>query len=144
MCGLPRSGKTTYVKEHFQDYVRVSMDDIVASTTQTFNMKFGAFYTKIENLMIKELVKKGANFVIDRTSLTKKSRLRTKNKILKAAIQAGRKRPVLKLVVISTNMEICITRNIKTQKVPKGVFINMARSFECPDIDEGWDEIIYT
>ena len=142
MCGFPRSGKTTYSKTQLQGYVRVSIDDVIEMTTQTFNIKFGKFYQKVENFMIKELVSKEFNIVIDRTSLTKKSRKRTINKVISASHSSNLPRPFLKLIIIETPLDICIERNIQTGKVPKGIFWQMYRSFEKPTLDEGWDEII--
>jgi|GEM_PF-2228093 len=142
MCGFPRSGKTTHTKTILNDYVRVSIDDLISMTTGKFNVKFGDFYGKIEKIMITELVSKGLNVVIDRTSLTKKSRKRTRNLILHAAKEAKLPKPAIKLVVIETPINICVKRNILTEKVPPGIFHKMIKSYEEPGLDEGWDEII--
>jgi tRNA uridine 5-carbamoylmethylation protein Kti12 len=142
MCGFPRSGKTTYTKTYLKNFIRVSIDDLISMTTGKFNIKFGDFYGKIEKIMIKELVSRGLDVVIDRTSLTRKSRQRTKNLILHSAKEAKLPRPIIKLVVIETPIDICIRRNIKTEKVPPGIFHKMINSFEEPELNEGWDEII--
>lgn len=142
MCGFPGCGKTTYVKTYLKDYVRFSLDDLAGMLTQTFDLRYSRIYDKLENLIIRELISRKYNTVIDKTFLTKKSRKSILNRVNSYAQNAGLPDPFMKLIVIETPTDICIERNKALKKVPPGIHAMMIRSFEDPAIDEGWDEIV--
>lgn len=142
MCGYPGCGKTSYAKTELKDFIRYSMDDIVAMLTQTFYIKMSKVYDKVERDVIRELISLKLDIVIDKTHLTQKSRRKIIGKIVNYARNSGLPRPYIKLIVIETPAEICIERNKALRKVPPGIHIKMVKSFEVPTIDEGWDEII--
>lgn len=142
MCGFPRSGKTTYTQKYLKDFYRISVDDLIAMTSHNFEIKLGNFYTKVEKVMINELVSTGYDVVIDKTALTRKSRKRILNKINQGIGLGKLPKPFLKVIFVDTPAEICVERNIKTQKVPPFIMGQMIRSFEMPTLEEGWDEVV--
>ena len=111
-------------------------------TTHKFDLKYVKLCQQIEKMIINEFIAKKLDIVIDRTSLTKKSRKHTKNKILLAAKRANLPDPFLKLIIIETPLEVCINRNMETMKVPPDILNKMINSYEEPSCEEGWDEII--
>lgn len=76
MCGLPRSGKSTWVKEHKLDgEVVISADDIrLMVYGQRFFAKGEPLVWAVRGLMLEYLMKQGVNIIIDETNITRERR----------------------------------------------------------------------
>lgn len=138
MVALPRSGKSTYVNEHFKDIVKVSADQLRLLTYGKrfrFEGESKVWYTR--QIMLRALMEQGLDIVIDETNTIKKSR----KEILSLAKQYSYDTVA---IVIKTDKEICTQRAIQTNQedlVP--VIERMAESYDEVTEEEGFNEIIY-
>lgn len=138
MVALPRSGKSTYVNEHFKDIVKVSADQLRLLTYGKrfrFEGESKVWYTR--QIMLRALMEQGLDIVIDETNTIKKSR----KEILSLAKQYSYDTVA---IVIKTDKEICTQSAIQTNQedlVP--VIERMAESYDEVTEEEGFNEIIY-
>ena len=141
MCGIPGSGKSTWIKNHLRaaaaywvsrDKIRFEMmrpgDSYFTNEKEVYN----TFCKITENLL-----KENKNVIADATFLNKKSRSSFLDKI-------NIKPNHTKVVVLDTPIEVCLDRNENREglaKVPAAAIVNMANSFSMPTLDEGFDKI---
>jgi putative nucleotidyltransferase with HDIG domain len=141
LIGLPRSGKSTYVKDHFSTDVVISRDDLVmeyARDGETYSEVWNRLIDENQKNIDKELqkrynkaVKAGVDLVIDMTNTSKKSR-----KKWLANARGYHK----KAIVFGTGIDTCDSRNSKDKNIPREVLESMAKRFVVPLYDE-FDEI---
>lgn len=134
MRGLPRSGKTTYVKEVIlpnHHFVRVSPDDIRLA------LHGQAFYGPAEPsvwahalLMTRALLLGGQCVVIDATNLTKASRKQWFSLALDFRLP-------LYVYDVETPYDICAARNTGEGSVPAHVLERMRDTAQPITSDEG-------
>jgi predicted kinase len=137
MIGVPRSGKSTYVKS--LNYNVVSRDDLVEKhgTGNSYNEKWKSL-TKTQQKHIdtelmknfQNLVKEGKNIVVDMTNMSKKSRK-------KWLVKNYKKTAVLVIESKSVIME----RMTSDKNIPEYVVDNMMKSFVYPNLEE-FDEVM--
>jgi predicted kinase len=141
MCGIPGSGKSTYLKHVGLDAVVVSRDEIRFSIVKPEEDYFShedevldIFWNKInENLIA------GKDVYVDQTSLTPGAR----KKLLKHVTGYD----YVSCIWIDTDLKTCLERN-ETRKgtrsyVPRGVIRRMYEQFVEPSLDEGFDYIFH-
>lgn len=138
MFGLPRSGKTTYIKNNNNKDVVISADTI---RLLVYNQRFWSdgepLVWYIRGIMLKNLLQQGSDIIIDETNTTIKRR----EAIIKLAKQYGY---TINCVVIDCPAEECKERAIiDNQKDLIPIIESMAKGLEYPDISEGIDNIIY-
>lgn len=134
-CGLPGSGKSTFLKAHAKaDEVIVSRDEIRFSL-----LKPGDKYFKYEDLVfdlfierITKNINSGKNVYADATHLNSNSR-----KILTDALIAAGCDPIkVEAIYFDIPLEICLERNEKRKETkaycPKSVIRRMASYISFP------------
>lgn len=114
MCGLPGAGKSTYIKEHFQDKVIISKDAIrcelgIGGSSMTCDKKVAGTFQEekqISDIVNKKLIdccKNNLDCVIDDINLTKGYRNQYLN-IVKPY------NPYIIMIYVSTPSDICAER----------------------------------
>lgn len=137
MVALPRSGKSTYVQEHFSDTVKVSADQLrLLIYGKRFMFKGEAEVWRTREVMLKALMEQGLEIVIDETNVSKESR--------RVLIDLGKEYLYQSVaIVIKTDKEICKKRAIETNQVDLvPVIERMAKKYEEVTEKEGFQEII--
>ena len=139
MCGIPGSGKSTWLKNHLKKFDKyVSRDEIRFSM-----VKENEEYFSKENEVFKEFchqitknLKNGYNTFADATNLNPKAR--------KKLISNVSGYDELYIIVLETPLQIALKRNaMRTGRsfVPESAIRNMYNSFEFPKIKEGFKTI---
>ena len=132
MVGLPGSGKSTYAKTLgcpivSSDAVRAELygdESIQGSAHEVFN---------IVHKRINDYLHAGKSCVYDATNLSIKNRNPWPN------IPECRK----VAVVVDTPYAQCLERNAtRKRKVPENVIARMAKKFQMPTAEEGFDEVL--
>jgi len=137
IVGLPRCGKSTWVKNHKTNEVVISADDI---RQLVYNQRFWSdgesLMWSIRGMFLKYLMNQGVDIIIDETNTTKERR----KPILKLAKQFGYY--VIGNIIDGATPEICSLRAIENEQADLIPIINkMAEQFELPEKEEGFDEL---
>lgn len=141
MCGIPGSGKSTWIKNHI-----TSSEMLVSRDTIRFNMvKENEPYFSKEDEVWKEFIYRinhylemGYNVFADATHINTGAR----RKLLKEI----KGNPTLAAIHITTPISLCLKRNVLREGrecVPESAIKRMYSQFEEPSFEEGF-EIIYT
>ena len=137
LCGLPGSGKSTWVNQNKRentiilssDKIREELfgaEEIQGNPKQVFNL----LYKRAEEALEQE-----KNVIIDSTNLSRANR----EKFIKRFYPLA---DCLSIIIFLESAEECIERQKKRdRKVPASVIRRMAQQMEMPTFDEGWDEI---
>ena len=127
MCGLPRSGKTTFAKGlEPQGWVRVSPDDIrLALHGQPFVATAESWVWAIAETMARSLLIGGRDVVIDATNVTRQERKGWVR--LARACDAHVSIEWMRIEPIA-----CVLRSRPDEHVPNDVIWSMAQRFEDP------------
>lgn len=136
MVGLPRSGKSTWIKENKTNEVVISADDI---RYLVYNQQFWGdgepLMWSIRGIMLRYLLQQGVDVIIDETNTTKERR----KPILKLAKQYG-----YHVIgnVVECAPETCIERaKMNSQENLLSVIERMTNQFELPETEEGFNEL---
>lgn len=145
MCGIPGSGKSTWIQNNkskrdawiSRDRIRFSLlkdtDDYFARENEVFDLFI------YEIIMALKLRENGGIVYADATHLNRKARAKVLNKVSKFADE-------LEAVVIDTDLETALERNDLREgreKVPRGVIRRMYFQMEKPEETEGFNKITY-
>ena len=139
LVGLPASGKSTYA-EKLAKHVNVeiiSSDTIRAELTGDINNQdrnnevFEIVYRRVE-----EALHEGKNIIVDSTALKVDYR--------KKFVEICKKFEVFCIVwEITSSVKTCLRRNTKRDRqVPEDIILQMAESYELPQLSEGFDMIV--
>jgi len=140
MCGVPGSGKSTWIKNNFPDIIPVSRDAIRFELLdkrggEYFDYEDEVFdkfiYQIIGSLIVDEIA------IADATHLNKKARAKVLNKVAKFADE-------IEIIVIEVPLETALIRNELREgraRVPRGVIRRMFFQMEAPTRDEGFTKI---
>lgn len=153
MVGLPASGKSTYVDEHYSDAVIVSSDAIIEKIAAEQGLTYSEVFAdamKIADAQfwndIHEAVAQNKNLiVVDRTNMSVKSRARFVSIAHKNSygIEAVLFPPPSSKSEEEILYKRLSDRGNKTGKViPKFVLNSMIRSYVEPSIEEGFSKIL--
>ena len=135
MCGLPASGKNTWVSEFIKkekknsvDYVVVELDEIRAEIFgHEFHRPAEHFVIGIAKSFVRLLLKQGKNVIINSTALTQSIR----NEWISIGDEYNYD---IKIVWIKTPLKECLKRNRqRIRKVPDSVIASMDCIFQIPD-----------
>jgi predicted kinase len=147
LCGIPRAGKSSWIKKNKKDAVVMSPDEI---RKEIFGHQFHApanpFVFAINGAMASLLLKQGKNVIIDATHITHdlrkswypiKKTYKCKTRLVWIYIDEDKFK----------NLEECKRRNKNSpegEKLPESALERMALAFEPPDEEDEYlfDEII--
>ena len=137
LIGLPASGKSTYIKENFENVSVLSRDELIEDIAEDLNLTYLECYNRMSkerhqfvdeeiDTIRQKYVKNKENFVIDMASLSRKSRRRHLANIPDSYNK--------KAIVLLTDMETLVNRLKKRAKetgknIPEHVIFNMMKSF---------------
>lgn len=149
LCGIPTSGKSTFVREglgglvHGDDYVLLSTDmfierDALAlglSYNEVFDYCIGPATSEMET-RLKLATRYGKNIVWDQTNLSRKARRRKLRQVPEFYDRIA--------VWFPISLEEALERNDNRpgKFIPKSVIRRMHVQFEPPDTSEGFDEVV--
>lgn len=149
LCGIPTSGKTTWIKNQKQtidflnDHKVISTDNIIEDyaniNNTSYNDIFGDFIETASSIMEDELVMSIENkksIIWDQTNLTKKTRARKLNKIPKEY------KKIAVWFNISLDEALIRNQNRPGKVIPENILKKMHFQFTIPKISEGFDSII--
>jgi predicted kinase len=142
MCGLPCSGKSTYIKENLSDYTVISRDDLITENDDNYNRAYRDFH---ENPILKKSLekrfgnmimnaRKDEKIVVDMTMLSLKSRRAMMSRIGPRNYKA---------IVLFEDIETIMTRNESRENkyIGSDVLSDMMKAFVLPVHQEGFSEI---
>lgn len=134
MIGLPRSGKSTFVEQNYDDYNYLSRDEI---RTNIFgykgNMLHEAEVSTIFNKRYTEFLNQNKNIVIDNTNIQKKYRKQFIN-------QAKAHKYKIKAIYIDAAYEDVVD-NANKENFPVEVIDSMFNRLDLPLREEGYYQI---
>lgn len=129
MCGLPGSGKDTYIKENFPDLPTVCRDEIRAEIglkgeKPMGNKKQESKVTEITNMRIKDYCRNKQSFIINATSIRK---IHRKNLIDMVKVYG----PFIEIIYVEAPT---IQDNLKRRKgqIPESVILEMQANMDFP------------
>ena len=130
MCGLPASGKSTYLQTHLKSYVKVSQDEIrrIFYGNQFYKNAEPYVVGDAKNI-VRMMLEQGKNVVIDATSISYQYRREWQ------AI-AEEHHAEFSVIYLDVPSEVCLLRNRarpKEKRVPADVILRMARDFDIPN-----------
>lgn len=149
LCGIPTSGKTTYLVKQLQeselyyDYSILSTDSYIENRALendiSYNEAFEVFFDQAKNQLnfdLERAIKANRNIVWDQTNLTPKIR---KSKLSRIPSHYHRV-----VVWFDVSLEEAMIRNQKRsgKVIPGSVLKRMFYTFTPPTGVEGFDEII--
>ena len=142
MCGVPGSGKSTYVTTNHPDAIVVSRDVIRFALLKEGDDYFAyedtvlqIFYAEIQNAIDSDSEQ---DIIRDATHLTPKARA--------TCLQNLKNLDKVNLVALSIEVPLAIAlyRNDKRTgraRVPDTVIRNMYKSYKIPTVEEGFNEV---
>lgn len=135
LCGLPGSGKSTWVKHNGLIYHVISSDEWRKKLYGDESIQ-GDPNEVFENVHkeIDDAVKNNENILLDATNISRKTRAYSLNHITASYEK--------ECIIPWARIETCIERDSKRNRtVGKAVIDRMARGFQVPYYDEGFDNI---
>lgn len=152
LCGLPGSGKSSYVETLPKDTIVISRDNVLESIASRMNITYNeAFHLQANDKQIKtdidhEIARvvqaaksANSNVVIDMTNLSKKSRRRWIG-------QFGKHYRVECILFLTGLSELARRNEIRSQagkSISDDVYLHMMKSFTLPMYNEGITRIEY-
>ncbi|MBP3655372.1 MAG: AAA family ATPase [Clostridia bacterium] len=146
--GIPASGKSTWSEKYReQGYLILSSDAIreelmrEAGMTELPDQERNPINSRVFEMIRRraaEALKRGQSVVVDATNLSRKRRMTFLNQFRRIPC-------VKKCVLFIVPPEVCMERNrnrMGVARVPDEGMYRMLCSFECPNVWEGWDEIV--
>lgn len=140
LCGVPTSGKSSWVAQNSDGYMVISSDNIIENYAKnvgsTYNEVFDDYIETAIELMLGQLrhfVHQGQNIIVDQTHLTPKVRKRKLKMIPDHYDKIA--------VYFEISKEEMFQRNHnkdRTKTIPDFVLESMHGSYVRPTIDEGF------
>jgi predicted kinase len=142
MCGVPGSGKSTWVRNNFPDITPVSRDVIRFEILDERGGDYFDYEDEVFDKFIRQII---GSLVVDEitiadaTHLNKKSRAKVLNKVRKFADE-------IEAVMMDVHLITALERNDLREGrafVPRGVIRRMYFQMETPTKEEGFDKITF-
>lgn len=141
MCGLPRAGKSTWIKKNKKNNIIVSPDEIRKEIFgHQFHAEANKFVFAIAEAMTILLLKQGESVIVDATHMSETVRV--------AWLPVARKYNAhVKIVWVyaskdkEKNLKECLKRNAQSpdgERLPEDVLVRMSAFFEEPDGTHGF------
>lgn len=136
--GLPRSGKTAWVKRN------LNPEDVVVSGDEIRKIVYGQRFWQdgetlmlaISSLFMRMLMEQGKTIIVDECNVTRKCR----EPILEMAKRYGY---YAIGAIFPTSKEECLRRaDITNDDIIKPVIERMAANYQAPELYEGFDELV--
>lgn len=138
LIGLPRAGKTEFIKRSLTDQIIISADQFrQIMYGQRYYMDGESFMWATREVSLKILMQQGVDIVVDETNITAANRA----KLIRLAKHHGYK---IAAIWIDALPDLCKCRAISTNQedlIP--IIDKMAAQFEKPEYKEGFDYISY-
>lgn len=135
MCGLPRSGKSTWIKENKKNAIVVSNDWIREEILGThYSKNANAIIWTLADATLRIVLGQGKDAIYDGVNLTKE----TRKFYIDLARQYNAK---IKIIMVLTPIDVCIKRNKESNKIPVEQLEKMHASFEMPCVTE-YDKLV--
>jgi predicted kinase len=142
LCGLPSSGKSTWAASHIAanpECALICPDHLREQLTGDASDQSSNYY--IFDTLVPQHIRANAGMrrdaVFDSTAYCRRNR----RNIIKLAKENGYK---VVARVFNLPFDECVRRNEARERVvPRHVLERMARNWEDPALDEGFDEIVY-
>ena len=142
LCGVPTSGKSSWVKNH-PGYIVISSDNIIENYAKnigsTYDEVFPDYINEAISLMLQQLrhaVENNENIIVDQTHLTPKVRKRKLKMIPRHYEKIA--------VYFEIDKEEMLKRNHnpdRTKIVPQSVLESMHGSYSRPCVSEGFSQV---
>lgn len=148
LCGIPTSGKSTYIKTNFgiqlnADLVVLSTDNylkaIAEQNNSIYNEVFDAFIGQATKRLEFDLISAtiaGRSIIWDQTNLSTKTRRKKLKKIPEAYSKTA--------FYFEIGLEEALERNETREGkfIPKDILKRMYHQFEIPTVEEGFDSVV--
>ena len=135
VIGLPGSGKSTYIKEHFKDSFIISRDEIrlelKGESSKYFENEKEVFNEFVYRIQI-ALDKDDKNVIADATHINQRSRNKLLNKLKLQDVK-------IHILFINTPLEKCLERNHnrdESERVPDKFIFDIYKRLELPSHNE--------
>ena len=137
LVGIPGSGKSTYVEKNKQPNEEVLSSDRIrkellsGEEDQTNNkLVFDTLYARA-----RDVLSQGQDVIIDATNISASIRKKTLDYFSDLDLQRI-------ATVINAPIEVCVSRDKnRTRSVGEDVVLKVARKYDPPTLEEGFDEI---
>ena len=147
LCGIPTSGKSTYVEKlksmkYWENSVVLSTDNYIEAQAKRLGMTYNEVFqdcideaTRQLEIAFIEAKDKGKDIIFDQTNLSVKSR---KKKLSKLPSYYRRS-----VVFFEISLEEALKRNENREGkyIPKSVLKRMYHQFEIPTMEENFDYV---
>ena len=136
MCGLPRCGKSTWIKKNKGEAIVVCPDEVRAKVFgHQFHLEAEGFVWAFVKSMVRLILEQNKDVIVDATHTTYGKRSAWVNMAKDLGVK-------LRIVWIKTSIEVCKRRSMKSKEgniVPVEVIDRMAAYFEDPfyEYEEG-------
>jgi predicted kinase len=149
MCGIPCSGKSTYIRNGVEgssvlsEYVILSTDSYIEEYARTNNKTYNEVFDDVIDEATKRMyqdldlaIQRGKSIIWDQTNVSRKSRIKKLKKIPEEYTKTA--------VVLPITLEEALIRNSQRANkfIPRSVLHRMYHQFEIPTEDEGFDVIM--
>lgn len=128
LMGVPGAGKSSFYKERFfNSHVRISLDLL---KTRSREARF-----------LQACLETNQRFVIDNTNPTRTDRFNFID-----AVKTARVRYTVIGFYFESKVDDCLRRNSfrsAAERVPDVAILSIAKKFELPSLDEGFDQLFY-
>ena len=147
LCGIPCSGKSTYVEklkklDYWKDAVVLSTDNYIEKEAQSLGLTYNQIFDDVISDATRELEmefnwakSKGRNIIWDQTNLSVKTR---RKKLYKLPSFYARG-----VIYFEVSLEEALERNENREGkyIPKSVLKRMWHQFEIPTLEEDFDYV---
>jgi predicted kinase len=147
LCGIPTSGKSTYVEklkklDYWKNAVVLSTDDYIEKESKRLGMTYNQIFDDVIDNATRELElefnmakDKGKDIIWDQTNLSIKSRRKKLSKLPSYYRRSA--------VYFEVSLEDALERNRHREGkfIPESILKRMCHQFEVPTISEGFDYV---